>query len=190
MLVSLSAICCFSFSCKTVLHSYFGLRGPYRKTLILCGQTTPQKQKSYLKDTAYFTNFIEKTKVSQDTFLVSMDVTNLYTNISQEDGITKVRKAYEKFHNHNPSIPSRYLKDMRDVIFLKRILSSSAETIFSRPMVPQWLPKWQRFASIFMTCIEGDIVSQSNTKPREWKRYIDDIFSLWDSNKHEINLFI
>ena len=38
-----------------------------------------QKQKSYLKDATDFVNFIEKTKVSQDTVLVSMDVTSLYT---------------------------------------------------------------------------------------------------------------
>jgi uncharacterized DUF497 family protein len=46
------------------------------------------------------------------------------------------------------------------------------------------------FASIFVTCIEEDIISQRNTKLREWKRYVDDIFSLRDSNKQEINLFI
>ena len=34
------------------------------------------------------------------------------------------------------------------------------------------------------------MISQSKTKPIEWKRFIDDIFSLWDSDKKEINLFI
>ena len=28
------------------------------------------------------------------------------------------------------------------------------------------------------------------TKPFEWKRYIDEIFSLWDTTKEEIDLFI
>ena len=31
------------------------------------------------------------------------------------------------------------------------------------------------------------LINQNNTKPRKWKRYIDDIFSLWDTN---IDLFI
>ena len=47
-------------------------------------------------------NFIEKTKGSQDTILVSMDVTSLYTNIPQEEGITTVCKAYEAFHSNKP----------------------------------------------------------------------------------------
>ena len=65
-------------------------------------QPITQKQKSYLKDTTHFVNFIEKTKVSQDTLLVSMDVTSLYTNIPQEKGITTVCTAYQAFHNNNP----------------------------------------------------------------------------------------
>ena len=37
------------------------------------------------------------------TFLVSMDVTSLYTNIPQEEGITVVCNAYENFHDQKPS---------------------------------------------------------------------------------------
>ena len=46
------------------------------------------------------------------------------------------------------------------------------------------------FANIFMVEIETKLINQSNTKPIKWKRHIDDIFSLWDSNMQEINLFI
>ena len=46
------------------------------------------------------------------------------------------------------------------------------------------------FANIFMAEIETGLINQSKTKPIKWKRYIDDIFSLWDSNRQEIDLFI
>ena len=46
------------------------------------------------------------------------------------------------------------------------------------------------FANIFMCMVEADILSQSNTKQLEWKRYIDDMFSLWDTNIEEIDKFI
>ena len=74
------------------------------------------KQESYLKDTTDFINFIEKTKVSHDTILVSMDVTSLYTNIPQEEGINTVCKVYNRFYNDNPPIPSHYLKEMIGLI--------------------------------------------------------------------------
>ena len=41
-----------------------------------------------------------------------------------------------------------------------------------------------------MADIETKVISESKTKPKEWKLFIDDIFSLWDSDKKEINLFI
>ena len=73
-------------------------------------------QTSYLKDTTDFINFIEKTKVNKQTFLVSMDVTSLYTNIPQEEGIATVCRAYENFYRNNPPIPTQYLKEMLSLI--------------------------------------------------------------------------
>ena len=46
------------------------------------------------------------------------------------------------------------------------------------------------FANIFMASVETEITSLSKTKPLEWKRYIDDIFSLWNGDKKEIEDFI
>ena len=51
-------------------------------------QPIAQIQESYLKDTTHFIRFIESTRVPKNAFLVSMDVTSLYTNIPQEEGIT------------------------------------------------------------------------------------------------------
>jgi len=46
------------------------------------------------------------------------------------------------------------------------------------------------FANIFMVEIETNLIQQNNTKPREWKRYIDDVFSLWDCPRSEMDCFI
>ena len=45
-------------------------------------QPIAKSQKSYLKDTTDFTNFIEKTKVVENAILVSIDVTIAYTQAS------------------------------------------------------------------------------------------------------------
>ena len=37
--------------------------------------------------------------------------------------------------------------------------------------------------NIFMAEIETKLIQQGKIKPREWKRYIDDIFSLWDATE-------
>ena len=50
-------------------------------------QSIAQQQKSYLKDTTNFINFIKETKLLKGVILVSMNITSLYTNIPQEEGI-------------------------------------------------------------------------------------------------------
>ena len=48
-----------------------------------------------------------------------------------------------------------------------------------------------KFASqIFMGRVETEILSQSAFKLLFWKRRIDDIFSLWDTNREVLTQFI
>ena len=46
------------------------------------------------------------------------------------------------------------------------------------------------FADIFMSAVETEIINKSKIKPLEWKRYINDMFSLWDTTREEIDRFI
>ena len=55
-------------------------------------QPMAQQQKSYLKDTTHFINFLEKTKVPENTILVSMDVMSFCTNIPQEELRINIKK--------------------------------------------------------------------------------------------------
>ena len=47
-----------------------------------------------------------------------------------------------------------------------------------------------QFANIDMVETETNLIQQSDTKSREWKHSIDDIFSLWDYNRKDVELFI
>lgn len=42
------------------------------------------------------------------------------------------------------------------------------------------------FAQFFMAGIERKMHSQSKLKPRVWKRYVEDLFSLWDVRKQSV----
>ena len=41
------------------------------------------------------------------------------------------------------------------------------------------------FANIFMSAVETEIINKRKIKPPEWKRYIDDVFSLWDTIRED-----
>ena len=111
-----------------------------------------------------------------------MDVTSLYTNIPQEKGIEVVCKAYEKFHNNNPPIPTRFLNEMLGLILRENSFQFNGENFLQTHGTAMGTKMAVSFANIFMAEIETRIIQQSNTKPRVWKRYIDNIFFLWDSN--------
>ncbi|XP_044184813.1 uncharacterized protein LOC122964959 [Acropora millepora] len=152
-------------------------------------QPVAKVQKSYLKDTTEFINFIERTKVPGNIFLVSMDVTSLYTNIPQEEGITIVCNAYEVFHKSNPPISTALLKEMLGLILKEKSFQFNGRNYLQTHETAMGTKMAVAFANIFMSAVETAILSQSSTKPLEWKRYIDDVFSLWDTNREEIDKF-
>ena len=46
------------------------------------------------------------------------------------------------------------------------------------------------FANIFMAKIEKETLRQRDNKPLVWKRFIDDVFSLWSPSEDKIEEFI
>ena len=79
-------------------------------------QPIAKSQKSYLKDTTDFINCIERTKLPENAFLVSLDVTSLYTIIPQGEGINTVCRAYESFYGENTPIPTLSLREILRLI--------------------------------------------------------------------------
>ena len=150
-----------------------------------------KQQKSYLKDTTAFINFIEKTKIPERAFLVSMDVTSLYTNIPQEEGIQTVCKAYASFYQNKSPIPTPLLEQaLLRLILQENSFEFNGKNYLQTHGTAMGTKMAVSFANIFMAKVETDILSQSVTKPLVWKRFIDDIFSLWNINREKITKFI
>ena len=153
-------------------------------------QSIAKVQKSYLKDTTQFINFIEKRKVPNNAILVSMDVTSLYTNIPQEEGINTVCKAYEAFYKNDTPIPTNSLRGLLRLILQENSFQFNGRNYLQTHGTAMGTKVAVAFANIFMSTVETEIINKSKIKPLEWKRYIDDVFSLWDTNREEIDQFI
>ena len=113
---------------------------------------------SYLKDSTDFINFIEKTKMGKRTFLVTMDVTGLYTYIPQEEGITTVCNAYENFHKNNPPIPTNYIKEMLRLILKENSFQFNGKNYLQIHGTAMGTKMAVAFANIFMAYIETEIL--------------------------------
>ena len=154
-------------------------------------QPIAKVQESYFKDTTHFLNFIEKTKVVKNTMLASMEVTSLYTNITQKEGINIACKTYETCHLNKPSIPTLYIRDMLRLILKENSFQLTAKIIHLQTHgTAMGTKRAVSFANILMAALETEIINRSHFKPLSWKRYIDDVFSLRNINKEEINSFL
>ena len=82
--------------------------------------------------------------MSRNAFLVSMDVSSLYTNIPQEDGITIVCNAYENFHAQKPPIATKFLREMLSLVLKENSFQFNGKnTRYSKHTVLPWVLKWQ-----------------------------------------------
>ena len=126
----------------------------------------------------------------KNAFLVSMYATSLYTNIPQEEGITTVCNAYENFHANNPPIATNFLREMLSLILKENSFQIIGKDYFQTHGTAMATKMTSVFANIFMASIEKEILRQGVNKPLKWKRLMDDVFCLWDTNKEEIKHFI
>ena len=121
-------------------------------------QPIAQMHDSYLKDTTDFINSIETKKFPANTILVSMDVTSLYTNIPQDEGINTVCQAYEDYHNKEPPIPVWYLREMLSLILQENSFQFDGKEYLQIHGTAMGTKMAVAFANIFMAKIEREIL--------------------------------
>ena len=140
--------------------------------------------------TTDFINFIEKTKLPKNAILASMDVTSLYTNIPQEEGITTVCKAYKDFYQNHLPIPTKFLRQMLCLILKENSFQFNWPHYLQTHGTAMGTKMAVAFANVFMAKIEKGIMSKSKIKRLVWKRYIDDVFCVWHTTEDNIEKFV
>ena len=134
---------------------------------------------SYIKDTKHFLRIIHDTPtLPPDAFLVTADVSSLYTNIPHDEGISAVLHYINTHRQHMPAnTPPDYIFE----IILRHILDHSffqfIDTIYHQitgtSMGTRMAPP---YANLFMGRVEHKILQFFHTFITIWKRFIDDIF--------------
>ena len=150
---------------------------------------------SYIQDSTHFLQTLDRwnhlyAPFPTNTFLVTMDVTSLYTNIPHPE----LEEAIVEAVNQNPD-PLRpplnlILQAMRHVLrnnvfeFNGQVYRQVCGTAMGTPMAPT-------AANLFMAKFEESLLTKCPwTIRREfWRRYIDDIFLLWTAPAEELTKF-
>jgi len=107
-----------------------------------------------------------------------MDVTSLYSNIPQEEGITIVCSAYENCHDQKPPTATNFLREMLSLILKENFFQFNGKDYLQTHGTAMGTKMAVALANIFMASIEKEILRQSVYKPLTWKRFIEDVFCL------------
>ncbi|XP_078384082.1 uncharacterized protein LOC144666535, partial [Oculina patagonica] len=148
------------------------------------------KQESYLKDATDFINFIENTHIPDDVILATLDVSSLYTNIPQSEGIEVICRYYEKHYEHNLPIPTNDLRELMRLILEENSFKFNERHFIQTHGVAMGTKMAVAFSVIFMADLEKGLLQASPIQTFVWKRFIDDIFSLWKIPMKEVTDFV
>lgn len=144
---------------------------------------------SYVKDTTHFLRDIAGLCVPKNSYLVTLDVSSLYTNIPHGDGIAALQNMYTD--HRQPDTPdfsaiatlTRMVLELNSFEFNQEYFRQISGTAMGTKMAPN-------YANIFMGKLESEFLAQSSLKPLLYRRYIDDIFLIWTHSEDELLNFI
>lgn len=145
------------------------------------------KHPSYIKDTPDFLEKLSNVIPDPNSFLITLDVESLYTNIDNNAGLQAVRQAFQD----NPDLnrPSseiiRLLSTMlkyNDFSFNNEWYLQVGGTAMGKKFAPN-------YANIFMAKWESEALNKCPKKPQCYFRYLDDIFIIWPHSREDFTEF-
>ena len=148
-----------------------------------------QKIPSYIRDTTDFINKLESVKnLPPSYFLVTLDVTSLYTNIPNHEGLTSVARTLNR---HKPA----YRLSYQSILSLLRLVLHCNNFSFEgknylqiggTAMGTKLAPS---YANIFMGELEKKMLQTAPHQPYIYLRYINDIFIIWTGTLAQLHEF-
>ena len=150
------------------------------------------KLPSYIKDTTHFVSVIKEfPPIDDNTLLVTLDVTSLYTNIPNEEALTV---AYQTLRdNRNDALEALSNKDL--TYLLKLVLTCNnfefnGQNYLQIQGVAMGTKVAPTIANLVMGHFEQQFVYTYPLQPSLWLRFIDDNFMIWPHGPAALEDFI
>ena len=141
-----------------------------------------------LNNSQDLTIILENTSIPQDALLLTIDVSNLYLNIPQDEGTAACIKALQE--TNNLPIPKHHLEQLFDFVLKENVFSFNDKVFKQIQGTAMGTKMAPSYANIFMHEIEQGFLQTQTIKPLVWKRYIDDIFVIWTANQTQLDDFL
>ena len=152
-------------------------------------QSLAHKVKSYIKNTNHFLNKIKKLESLPDgAFLYTMDVVGRYLSIPTGEGLTPLSTFLKT--KKNKQISSDTLTELAKVVSKNKIFEFDKSTFKQKrgtAIVTKFVPP---YTILVMTDFNETFLESFEKKPMFWRRYIDDIFFVWEHCEESLKVFI
>ena len=147
------------------------------------------KTKSYIRDTQ---DFITKLKslgrIPEGAILCTLDVSSLYTNIPNQEGILAVAEKLRSDPSKTPI--TKFILDLLSLVLHNMNFEFNGEHYLQTGGTAMGTSVAPNYANLFMDRFETKALEGYHLKPLTWLRFIDDIFMIWTHGEDSLKEFI
>ena len=148
---------------------------------------------SYVRDTPDFIKRIENFSHRGDFYLVTMDVTSLYTNIPNMEGLVSIARSLIK---HQPDFKLKYktILELLKLVLHKNNFQFNGEHYLQIGRTAMGTKVAPSYANLFMARLEEKLLEKARTDLQIelplYLRYIDDIFFIFPYSETKLQEFM
>lgn len=142
------------------------------------------KHDSYLKNTYDFINKIRNKNISKEAFIVTADVSALYTNMDHTRTINCVRETFLKYPD--PKRPDRHLLDLLHIALTNNDFQFDGKFFLQTCGTPMGFSAAVGLANLYLLEFDEKAKNGFKIPPIYYFRYIDDVFFIWVGNEKSL----
>jgi len=142
------------------------------------------RHRSYIKNSYDFIDKIKDLNISPNTYLVTGDITSLYTNMKHDITIDSIRKILNKYPE--PTRPDKYILKILDLILKNNDFEFNNEVFLQTCGCPMGKIIGPAAANIYLIDFDEAAMNGFRIKPEIFFRFLDDVFLFWNGTLQEL----
>ena len=141
------------------------------------------KSKYTINNTKDFITYTKNLNIGEDEEMVSFDVSNLFTNVPLDFTIDLILKKVYGKRMLKTKLKKPELKELLEMCTKEMHFTFNGKTYQQTDGVCMGSPLGPVLANVFMVYLEETIVPQLKDSMPEWRRYVDDTFTIVKKGK-------